>query len=314
MTYATYAEAKEHQGVRGPIHWFGGKGLLVSKLVRLLPESWDTYVEPFVGGGALFFRLPRAGVEVINDADGALVGVYRALQDPEAFRKFSELARFTPYSRRLWAWCGAHWAEQVGLAERGWAWWVFVRQSFGAMVGRGWGTVVTSGSWGRGARSAGETWLPVVQRLPKVHERLQGVVIENGDGVEVARRWATHAGVLLYCDPPYVPETRRAGGYTHEMSIEDHERLLEVLLESPARIMVSGYDNDLYRCLDEAGWNRVEVPAVCHAAGYPRVRKVRGKGSGRRHSPRLEVIWRNYRRVGEEAQACLLGVGDGDDV
>jgi DNA adenine methylase len=43
------------------IKWVGGKGQLLSQLESLLPkdfQSWEdaTYIEPFVGGGAMLFR------------------------------------------------------------------------------------------------------------------------------------------------------------------------------------------------------------------------------------------------------------------
>ena len=39
------------------VKWVGGKGSSVERLLQLIPEHIDTYVEPFVGSGALFFSL-----------------------------------------------------------------------------------------------------------------------------------------------------------------------------------------------------------------------------------------------------------------
>jgi DNA adenine methylase len=54
-------------------------------------------------------------------------------------------------------------------------------------------------------------------------------------------------GVVIYCDPPYLHETRTVtDGYTHEMSRADHERLLECLLGCKGRVFLSGYPSELY--------------------------------------------------------------------
>jgi DNA adenine methylase len=87
---------------------------------------------------------------------------------------------------------------------------------------------------------------------------------------------------LYYCDPPYVPETRAAASiYEHEMSVEEHRRLLETLLAVEGKVILSGYHNPLY---DEmlAGWRVVE-------------RLIDNKsGSGKTKQMRTEVLWMNY--------------------
>ena len=37
--------------------WTGGKRQLLPILKDLMPKAYDTYYEPFIGGGALFFDL-----------------------------------------------------------------------------------------------------------------------------------------------------------------------------------------------------------------------------------------------------------------
>lgn len=60
--------------------WAGGKRTLAPRIVELLGEH-DTYVEPFVGGCAILPAKPRAAVEIINDANPAVVNVLRAMRD-----------------------------------------------------------------------------------------------------------------------------------------------------------------------------------------------------------------------------------------
>ena len=71
------------------IKWVGGKGQLLSQLKDNLPSDLHsecfTYIEPFVGGGAmLFFMLhnfPNIAKVVINDINTNLTGAYKAIKD-----------------------------------------------------------------------------------------------------------------------------------------------------------------------------------------------------------------------------------------
>jgi DNA adenine methylase len=54
--------------------------------------------------------------------------------------------------------------------------------------------------------------------------------------------------VLMYLDPPYVREIRKHKKiYIHEMNDRDHEKMLGMLTVSKAKIVLSGYDHELYR-------------------------------------------------------------------
>ena len=67
---------------------------------------------------------------------------------------------------------------------------------------------------------------------------------------------------LVYCDPPYLPETRTSKErYNYEYTREDHIRLLRTLRELPAQVILSGYPSKLYD--DElAGWNKKEFQVM----------------------------------------------------
>ena len=56
------------------LKWAGGKTRLMSELISRLPESWEGYYEPFVGGGALFFRMGPTPAR-ISDLNMELVNV-----------------------------------------------------------------------------------------------------------------------------------------------------------------------------------------------------------------------------------------------
>ena len=68
------------------VKWAGGKRQIIDKLKKCLPEEFNTYYEPFIGGGALLFELsPKKAV--INDSNEELMNVYRVLCNEEKFKK-----------------------------------------------------------------------------------------------------------------------------------------------------------------------------------------------------------------------------------
>lgn len=83
------------------LKWAGGKGQLVSQLERHLPDDLKeqefTYIEPFVGGGAMFFhmlqRFPNIKRAVINDINTYLITAYRVIKDSciELIERLTEL-------------------------------------------------------------------------------------------------------------------------------------------------------------------------------------------------------------------------------
>lgn len=72
------------------IKWVGGKSQLIEQLEAQLPADFDnwenvTYIEPFVGGGAMLFymlqRYPNINHAIINDINSDLATCYRTVRD-----------------------------------------------------------------------------------------------------------------------------------------------------------------------------------------------------------------------------------------
>lgn len=90
------------------------------------------------------------------------------------------------------------------------------------------------------------------------------------------RNFAFTGKELIYCDPPYLIETRRSPRrYRFDYTEEDHIELLKLLKSLPCQIILSGYPSSLY---DEylSDWNNIELQVMSHSG------------------PRTEKIWYNY--------------------
>lgn len=81
---------------------------------------------------------------------------------------------------------------------------------------------------------------------------------------------------VIYCDPPYLPCTRRrCRVYRYDYNTHDHEALLEVVRHLPCRVIVSGYPSELYDS-QLHNWSSVTFPAKSH------------------YGVRTEKIWFNF--------------------
>ncbi len=73
------------------VKWAGGKRQIIDKLLELVPYEYNTYYEPFIGGGALLFEL-SPNEAVINDYNAELMNVYECIKDADKYKKMcSEL-------------------------------------------------------------------------------------------------------------------------------------------------------------------------------------------------------------------------------
>ncbi len=68
------------------VKWAGGKRQIIDKLKEYAPDNFNTYYEPFVGGGAFLFELSPKNA-IINDYNKELMNVYKCIKDVNKFDK-----------------------------------------------------------------------------------------------------------------------------------------------------------------------------------------------------------------------------------
>jgi DNA adenine methylase len=263
-----------------PLKWHGGKHYLAGQIVALMPPHTH-YVEPFAGGLAvLLAKRPDWVSEVVNDLHGDLTNFWRVLQDEVKFTAFRRAVEAVPFSQAEWQEAEDRLNDHDPV-RRAVAFFVRCRQS---MAGRM--TTFAPLSRNRTRRGMNEqvaAWLTALDGLPAVHARLKRVAVLCMDAVDVIRK-QDGPGTLFYCDPPYPDFTRTAPAvYRHEMSGEDHVRLLKTLARVKGKFLLSGYDNPVYaRAAEKWGWtcHRFDLPN--HAAG------------GRAKRRMEECVWANF--------------------
>lgn len=67
------------------VKWAGGKNGLINSLISFIPKNFNSYFEPFVGGGALFFYLKNLNVLnskkiYLNDKNTELINAYKQIK------------------------------------------------------------------------------------------------------------------------------------------------------------------------------------------------------------------------------------------
>jgi site-specific DNA-adenine methylase len=90
--------------------------------------------------------------------------------------------------------------------------------------------------------------------------------LDCADGIDFLGSYSWRGDELVYCDPPYLFSTRRQHRriYRCELEEKDHIRLLAILKQIKAFVMVSGYWSELY-ARELANWRTISFQAVTRA-------------------------------------------------
>ena len=89
----------------------------------------------------------------------------------------------------------------------------------------------------------------VLQIWPEEEKRPELEFIQS-DAVDFLKKYKFKGNEFVYCDPPYLRETRRNSKrkyYRHEYTIAQHLELLELIKTIPCMIMISGYESEMYK-------------------------------------------------------------------
>ena len=276
--------------MRSPIAYAGGKGNMVAKLLPLIPTH-HIYCEPFFGGGSLFFAKAPAKVEIINDLNSDLVNMYRVLRDPDKFVQFQRLVSLTLYSREEFYTCRDTIQDSKTDVERAYKYFIKMRQSFVAN-NNGWGYNIQA--VGKGTPRMVSQYLSTIERLPAIHDRLSKTQIEHNDFRKVIPSFDAD-NTFFYLDPPYITGERKTQNlYKHEMTDEDHNDLVNLLLNIKGKALLSCYHSALYHPLIKAGWLRKDYKTVCHMVVKTRNSGLQGIGTALAKVPRTETLLYNY--------------------
>jgi len=231
------------------LKWAGGKTQLVDELMARMPAHFGNYHEPFLGGGALFFKLFREGKirrARISDLNAELIDTYIAIRD-YVDQVIHLLAQF-PYTQAFYSYLRAQDPWKMDLPQRA-ARMIYLNKT-------GYNGLYRVNKKGEFNVPFGRYRSPNycdAENLRAVSRALQNVVIAQAP-FDTVLEYA-EAGDLVYFDPPYAPlsSTSKFTAYqANGFSIEDQKRLRDICVELTRRnvnVMLSNSDTGIIRAL-----------------------------------------------------------------
>lgn len=256
------------------LKWVGGKTQLIPELLKRTPARFNRYHEPFVGGGALFFRLyqeKHIRKASINDLNQELIDTYTAIRDD--CETVIRLLETYPHSKEFFYTLRPQHPQELPASQRA-ARMIYLNKTCYNGLYR----VNRKGEFNVPFGSYKSPKYCDADNLRAVSEALGRVTITCGpfDVVTKARK-----GDFVYFDPPYEPLSATSNFTSYHKAgffQEDQEKLRDICLQLNAKkvyVMVSNSSADLIRKLyDLTGFYIHEVKAIRAINSDP---KKRGK-------------------------------------
>ncbi len=261
--------------------WAGGKARLAGQIAEAFGAPCEgTYIEPFVGSGAVFLHLKAAGLvnrAVLGDANDKLIEVHRAVRDDVdgLLGRFDELPQDDWRERYYEVREDYNNGPPKGTLHAARFVWLN-RAGFNGLYREN-----KSGGFNVPVGRYSKLSIPSADHFRAVSELLQGVELVAGSFEDVMAE--AGEGDHVYCDPPYVPlsDTACFTGYCKAPFGLPEQRLLALTARKAAfkgaRVVLSNHDlpvvrNELYP--SSSGFQHVARPRVARAIS----RSARSRG------------------------------------
>lgn len=252
------------------VKWAGGKRQLLPQIKERMPEQYNNYFEPFVGGGAVTFELLPANA-LINDINKALINTYKQIRNvPGAFlkavnrldeemlgKRTEVLGKEYYYSLR------EHYNDKLMKAEYDVelaALFVFINKHCFNGLYRVNGKGLFNVPYNNSRRASVDE-----SSIMETSEYLQKVNIIDGDFESACKD--AKKGDFVFIDSPYAPLNPTSfESYTKEgFDIESHKRLAKLFDELTARdcyCMLTNHNTDLINELYGNKGYKIDVVSV----------------------------------------------------
>jgi len=242
---------------------------MVKDILPLIPTH-QQYVEPFFGGGAIFFAKRPSPHEVINDTLDCAITFYRVLKT--RFPELQSMIQATLHSE------SEHKrAKELLNSEddllKAWAFWVQTQMSFSKNFGAGF-------AFGNNDKESISLKNKRDNFTDKYSKRLERTEIFCRDALDIIKLKDT-PDTFFYIDPPYVSsDCGHYKGYT----TEHFKELLDLLATIKGKFLLSSYPEPIlleYR--DTHNWNFQD-----------KIDRVSVSGKGTQGKTKIECLTFNY--------------------
>lgn len=260
------------------LKWAGGKSQLVQALVGYVPRAYTRYLEPFVGGGALFFHLrPKTGL--LNDLNEELIVTYRVVQ--QQVDDLIPVLRSYPYSEDFYYSLRSQDPTTLGFVSRAARLIYLNRTCYNGLY-----RVNKQNQFNVPFGAYKNPTICDEAKLRSASEALQGVQLFCEEYATFLEREAL-PGDFIYLDPPYQPVSRYSDfkRYTSSFFYEKDQRQLAELASRLAKrgsyVLASNSDTQFIRRL----YRGTQLSTVQAR------RNINKNGHGRGRVKELLIIW-----------------------
>ena len=266
--------------MKSPIKYYGGKGLIAGKILSMFPEKYEYYIEPFGGGASVLFEKELSPVEIYNDINLNVYSFFKVISDSSRLDELRKKLLLTYYSdtiRKIYK--SLLNRNDISELDRAYYFFYVNKTSMNGIGGFSVNKITR-----RGSSKSITDYLSSIDRLPQFHSRLQNVIIHNQDAINLIKKYDIDSA-MIYIDPPYHPSKRTVTRYQNDFSKDDHERLVETLLNvNNAKFILSGYDCEEYDRLNKK-YKRIDM-------------EINTLDGNKKSKKKIESFWLNYEKEG----------------
>ena len=283
------------------LRYYGSKHKSFKRIAAHFPRH-KIYVEPFGGSGSVMLNKSPAQQEIYNELDVDLFTLFRVMRSPRLSSELKDKVQQTPWDKTVWQSAFINAEEKttdmvttaLHTLVRSWMSFSPMGTTYGRTGYRS-GLYDVSDQNKSAPKGHPAIWQRLPDRIEGVHRRLNAgklpVSITNDAALDVIREY-DGPETLFYLDPPYVHSTRGSdNGYRHEMDLNDHGELIDLLKDIEGAVILSGYPSALYTLLLKH-WQCIEFPACVstHAGG----------------TVKTECLWLNQACLDHQVQSTMF--------
>jgi DNA adenine methylase len=259
------------------LKWAGGKRQLLPEIRRLIPKTFKSYFEPFLGGGAVFFSL-QPKVAMVNDLNTDLINCYKVIRNSpdgllEALSSHQNTSNYYYRIRELDRSLEFEFLSEIERAAR----LIYLNKTcFNGLF--------RVNSQGHFNVPFGSYKNPVYADPAVIHAvsnylRTSNITFASQDFAEAVS--GAKRGDFVYFDPPYDPvsDTSSFTGYNlHGFGRSEQKRLKDIcdpLVTRGVKVLISNSDTPFVRAL--FGDSRYNINAVKARRNINSVGSARGE-------------------------------------
>ena len=233
--------------------YFGGKAKLAPKIICHFPPH-RLYIEPFSGMANVLLQKDPADHELLVDLNPEIVNLLLVIRDhTEEFVGHLNRINYCKDTLDRVLTASKQPVDMTKPMREAIITYCKLKMSYS-------GTTTNTGYSYAGQKSWHHDHLfPIAQRLQKVN-----ICCDNS--LNVIQKYKHRSDVLIYLDPPYLQSTINSRGkYDCNFAKVDHINLLTVIQDAKCKIVLSGYESELYNQYLPT-WQKIQFPARTNGA------------------------------------------------